>query len=187
MNVVQLLLDSRADVDSLTTDQVTPLMVAVFYDTEWDLLLTAGANVETRNSTGERALEIVQRLVPRMGYLEENSIAPSWLSPQGAVPYLMATNEGMSQSDWRKCLLLLEKLHSGWSIDLGATASTARQTRQQSSPASNSSSSRKAKDQTTPPPATASPHHKVRRLLYVKGLHLLTVDLFVARAALGRA
>ena len=82
IRIVQMLLAAGSPVNCCTADQVTPLMVAVFYDSEWDLLLTSRADVHARNSVGQRALEIVQQLVPRMGHVEDRSIAPTWLSPK---------------------------------------------------------------------------------------------------------
>ena len=82
IRIVQMLLAAGSPVNCCTADQVTPLMVAVFYDSEWDLLLTSGADVHARNSVGQRALEIVRQLVPRMGHVEDRSIAPTWLSPK---------------------------------------------------------------------------------------------------------
>ena len=79
---VRVLLEAGATIDGKATGNVTPLMVAVFYDTEWDILLQYGASVDNRDSTGDRAIEIVKKVAPRMGYVEDKSIYPEWLSPK---------------------------------------------------------------------------------------------------------
>ena len=38
--------------------QVTPLHVAAFYDSEWDVLLMAGADIQLKDADGRRAIDI---------------------------------------------------------------------------------------------------------------------------------
>ena len=82
--------------------QVSPLHVAAFYDSEWDVLLVAGADIQLKDSEGRRAIDIAHRMAPRMGYVESKSVVPQWLSPH---------------TDHRKLLMLLEKMEKGFVID----------------------------------------------------------------------
>ena len=76
--------------------------VAAFYDSEWDELLIAGADIHLQDVEGRRAIDIAKTMAPRMGYVEARSIAPQWLSPH---------------TDHRKLLALLEKMDTGFEID----------------------------------------------------------------------
>ena len=82
--------------------QVSPLHVAAFYDSEWDVLLMAGADTQLKEAGGRRVIDIAHTMAPRMGYLEDQSAAPEWLSPH---------------TDHRKLLMLLEKMEAGFEID----------------------------------------------------------------------
>eukprot|EP00658_Telonema_sp_P-2_P044505 TRINITY_DN3240_c0_g1_i10.p1 TRINITY_DN3240_c0_g1~~TRINITY_DN3240_c0_g1_i10.p1 ORF type:complete len:573 (+),score=101.93 TRINITY_DN3240_c0_g1_i10:235-1953(+) len=101
--IAELLIGAKADVNKPTEiDSVTPLHVAAFYDTEWDILLLAGADIQMRDADQRRPMEIAHTMAPRMGYMEDKSIIPKWLSPH---------------TDHRQLLTLLEKMETGFEID----------------------------------------------------------------------
>ena len=58
IQTTRLLLESNAQVNSRTIDLVTPLMVSVYHDTEWDQLLVAAADHALTNAYHETALDI---------------------------------------------------------------------------------------------------------------------------------
>jgi len=114
-DVVGMLVKAKADVNSVTSiDSVSPLHVAAFYDSEWDVLLMAGADTQLKEAGGRRVIDIAHTMAPRMGYLEDQSAAPEWLSPH---------------TDHRKLLMLLEKMEAGFEIDAQATMAARNKSR----------------------------------------------------------
>ena len=62
----------------------------------------AGADTQLKDKGGRRAIDIAHTMAPRMGYMEDKSIAPHWLSPH---------------SDHHSLILLLEKMETGFEVD----------------------------------------------------------------------